>query len=270
MTTAARPTFNSRRGVSIQDAGLTSQISSRDMTGYTKLKWRQFVNTTNLDKKKQKFELEQKEQEHHFKKGKQQDKTKVLTTSGLSDISAPSNHLSPSSTIYDQKDTNEFLGLDFDPRALLKKPIAMMKPDNVTIDGDISVVDDDEDYNNDDDEDTTNRYEEDQNSDDSDTEDETAELMKELERIKRERAEEKLKNEQLQRETLEQQKTEAALHGNPLLDPDRANFTVKRRWDDDVVFKHQFKGIDEKAQKRFVNDTLRSDFHRKFMDRYIH
>lgn len=46
-----------------------------------------------------------------------------------------------------------------------------------------------------------------------------------------------------------------------------ADFGVKRRWDDDVVFKHQAK--QEKPEKRFVNDVLRSDFHRKFMSKYI-
>lgn len=42
------------------------------------------------------------------------------------------------------------------------------------------------------------------------------------------------------------------------------------RWDDDVVFKNCAKGIDEtKKDKRFVNDTLRSEFHKKFMEKYI-
>jgi protein CWC15 len=44
---------------------------------------------------------------------------------------------------------------------------------------------------------------------------------------------------------------------------------VKRRWDDDVVFKNCAKGDDKVAVKGFINDTLRSDFHKKFMERYI-
>lgn len=43
---------------------------------------------------------------------------------------------------------------------------------------------------------------------------------------------------------------------------------VKRRWDDDVVFKNQARG-EPKAQKRFINDTIRSDFHKRFLTRYI-
>ena len=42
------------------------------------------------------------------------------------------------------------------------------------------------------------------------------------------------------------------------------------RWDDDVVFKNCAKGVDDqKKDKRFVNDTLRSEFHKKFMEKYI-
>lgn len=43
---------------------------------------------------------------------------------------------------------------------------------------------------------------------------------------------------------------------------------VKRRWDDDVVFRNQERG-EPKLQKRFVNDTIRNDFHRRFLNRYI-
>lgn len=52
--------------------------------------------------------------------------------------------------------------------------------------------------------------------------------------------------------------------GNPLLNP--RDFTMKRRWDDDVVFKNQARGTEEKGKKKeFINDMLRSDFHKKFM-----
>jgi protein CWC15 len=43
---------------------------------------------------------------------------------------------------------------------------------------------------------------------------------------------------------------------------------VCTRWDDDVVFKNQAKG-EIQQQKRFVNDTIRSDFHRRFLNCYI-
>ncbi len=43
---------------------------------------------------------------------------------------------------------------------------------------------------------------------------------------------------------------------------------VKRRWDDDVVFKNQTRG-EPKAQKTMINDTIRNDFHRRFLNRYV-
>ena len=43
---------------------------------------------------------------------------------------------------------------------------------------------------------------------------------------------------------------------------------IKRRWDDDVVFRNQTRG-EPKVQKRFINDTIRNDFHRRFLSRYI-
>ncbi|XP_010147368.1 PREDICTED: spliceosome-associated protein CWC15 homolog, partial [Eurypyga helias] len=83
------------------------------------------------------------------------------------------------------------------------------------------------------------------------------------------------KMEQEQKAEEERIRMENILSGNPLLNltgpaQPQANFKVKRRWDDDVVFKNCAKGIDEtKKDKRFVNDTLRSEFHKKFMEKYI-
>jgi protein CWC15 len=45
-----------------------------------------------------------------------------------------------------------------------------------------------------------------------------------------------------------------------------STFAVKRRWDDDLIFKNQAAGLDDKGKKgEFVNDLLRSEFHKKFM-----
>ena len=40
------------------------------------------------------------------------------------------------------------------------------------------------------------------------------------------------------------------------------------RWDDDVIFKNQTRGEPER-KKRFINDTVRSDFHRRFMEKFL-
>lgn len=97
-------------------------------------------------------------------------------------------------------------------------------------------------------------------------EDDTEALLRELEKIKKEREEERARKaqEQLQKTVGGNPLTKDALASRP-----SGSFVVKRRWDDDVVFKHQARKDDAEPQKRFINDTLRSDFHRKFMNRYI-
>jgi protein CWC15 len=109
----------------------------------------------------------------------------------------------------------------------------------------------------------------DSSEDSDDDEDETAELMRELEKIKRERAEQKAKEVRTSRSsehlyfvlTVRQEAEKAAEErgrreedialGNPLLNP-RA-FNVQRRWDDDVIFKNQARGTEQKGRKEFVN-----------------
>ena len=113
-------------------------------------------------------------------------------------------------------------------------------------------------------------------SDSDDSEDDTAELMAELNRIKKERAEEQAKVQQEEKEESERIRTENILSGNPLMNPAKkgpggdnksSTFAVKRRWDDDVVFKNCARGLSDKPQQHFINDTLRSEFHKKFMEK---
>lgn len=113
-------------------------------------------------------------------------------------------------------------------------------------------------------------------SDDSfseEDEDDTAELMAELQRIKAERAADLAKKEMEQRQEEERIRMENILSGNPLLNytgkSQKADLRVKRRWDDDVVFKNCSRAEPERKEISFVNDSLRSEFHKKFMDKYI-
>ena len=108
---------------------------------------------------------------------------------------------------------------------------------------------------------------------DSDDDDE-AELLRELQRIKAERAQEKEEEEVAKTAEQEQINRESYMRANPLLQVDgggggtaSADFAIDRRWDDDVVFKNCARNT--KKDVGFVNDTLRSDFHRKFMSKYI-
>lgn len=103
--------------------------------------------------------------------------------------------------------------------------------------------------------------------DDDDDEDDTEALLAELEQIKKERAEDKLRKERQEQEEQLKVKEAELIRGNPLLN-NATSFNVKRRWDDDVVFKNQTRG-ETKTPKRFINDTIRSDFHRKFLQKYM-
>eukprot|EP00037_Helgoeca_nana_P001038 m.24942 g.24942 ORF g.24942 m.24942 type:complete len:222 (-) comp11370_c0_seq1:355-1020(-) len=107
---------------------------------------------------------------------------------------------------------------------------------------------------------------EDDESDDDD--DDEAELMRELQKIKAERAAEAAEREAAKAEEVEQVKADVFMKGNPLLNQNSTDFAVSRRWDDDVVFKNCAKK-DEDTSGGFVNDTLRSEFHRRFMSKYV-
>ncbi|RWW49019.1 hypothetical protein BHE74_00044866 [Ensete ventricosum] len=75
--------------------------------------------------------------------------------------------------------------------------------------------------------------------------------------------------ERLQQEEELKAKEAELMRGNPLINLNNsATFSVKRRWDDDVVFKNQARG-ETKVPKRFINDTIRNDFHRKFLQKYM-
>ncbi|KAA8652415.1 spliceosome-associated CWC15 family protein [Aspergillus tanneri] len=102
--------------------------------------------------------------------------------------------------------------------------------------------------------------------DSDDDEDEAAELMRELEKIKKERLEQKEKEDRERAAQEEEQREVDIARGNPLLNPQ--DFNLKRRWDDDVVFKNQARGTEKKGGE-FVNDLLRSDFHKRFMSKYV-
>ncbi|KAL8737861.1 MAG: hypothetical protein Q9181_001303 [Wetmoreana brouardii] len=78
--------------------------------------------------------------------------------------------------------------------------------------------------------------------DSDEEEDETAELLRELEKIKKERAEKQA----------EEARNAGYNAGNPLLNPYKDSET-KRRWDEDVVFRNQARGTENKGKKEFVN-----------------
>lgn len=106
----------------------------------------------------------------------------------------------------------------------------------------------------------------------SDSDDDEAELMAELQRIRRERAAEAVRKEAERKAEEERIRMENILSGNPLLASGAAgkqDARVKRRWDDDVVFKNCARAEPDRKTPRFINDALRNDFHKRFMDKYV-
>lgn len=124
----------------------------------------------------------------------------------------------------------------------------------------------------------------DESSDSPSASDEQHALLLELQKIKSERA--------AQHAALRRQADASAsisrdhelAHANPLLNLHHAldasastptsdtspHFTIHNRWDHDVIFKNQATtSTNAHSAPSFINDLTRSDFHKKFMNRYI-
>jgi protein CWC15 len=97
---------------------------------------------------------------------------------------------------------------------------------------------------------------------------EEAELLKEFAKITQEREAERQRMDDERRAAELQTKADGIMRGNPLLNPEREDYNIKKKWYDDVVFKHQSRSEPVKKQ-RFINDTTRNDFHRKFLNKYV-
>jgi len=263
---AGRPTFVAARG-SAEQGGYrrhnpSMAYSSRDLASHTKMKTRQPGQNTSdeVSKRDLKRELDDKEKKvkkDDKKKDEDEEKTLAIKEKGESDD-------------------------EMDRRSRGKEKA---KDKNFNIDADDS---DDSDSSSDEENgkkgkgkgkgkgkqaakkngkrggDDGSESESDDESDD-DSEDETDELMRELERIKKEREQERMKQESIKSEENAKRQSETMIHGNPLLHQD---YSIKRKWYDDVVFKNQARDEPEQ-KKRFVNDTTRNDFARKFLAKYI-
>jgi len=97
------------------------------------------------------------------------------------------------------------------------------------------------------------------------SDDDTEELQRELAKIKKEREEAEQKQKDLQQKQDERSQRDMIMKGNPVISGD---LSLKRKWDDDTVFKNQARTA-PKQKLRFINDAVRSDFHRKFLQKYV-
>ncbi|EAK89397.1 shares a domain with a conserved HREF motif with the CWF15 protein that is involved in mRNA splicing [Cryptosporidium parvum Iowa II] len=103
--------------------------------------------------------------------------------------------------------------------------------------------------------------------------DDDEELLKELEKIKKERVErekEKKNNDiklMMQNNPLLEEYNESDRDKVDHDESDREEYILKKRWTEDTVFRNQNRVSQPK--KRFINDILHSDQHREFMRKYI-
>jgi len=255
MSTAHRPTWDPAQAKDTK-AG-SRQFSVRDMAAHTKLKFRQPGQTSTNDVKKRdlRTELLAAEAEARNKKRKAQGKLPLEEdVRKAAAIEAPKE----GTPAVEDNEANK-------RRKLLQEALEMDK-------------DDDED-----DEEEKNGDEGDESDEDSEEEDDTAELLRELDKIKRERAEEKARQDLEQNAQQAADREEHIATANPLLNlaaalgqnPTGINttapgtFSVKRRWDDDLIFKNQAMSSRKNEGGRFVNDLLRTEFHKKFMTKFI-
>ncbi|KAJ3797148.1 Cwf15/Cwc15 cell cycle control protein [Lentinula aff. detonsa] len=249
MSTAHRPTWDPAQARDVK--GGSRQMSVRDMPSHTRLKFRQIgqTSTSEVQKRDLRADLLAAEREARNKKRKAEGKPLEVEDTP---------------TVMDEEANKR--------RKMLQDAIEMDKDDDYEEgeNGKGPELDNEQDN-------------EDEDSDeDSDEEDDTAALLRELEKIKRERAEEKARLEREQSASEAATKEMDIATANPLLNlaaalgqPTGINttapgtFAVKRRWDDDLIFKNQAMNTRDKPQGQFVNDLLRTEFHKKFMSKFI-
>ncbi|KAL2164402.1 hypothetical protein VTH06DRAFT_3618 [Thermothelomyces fergusii] len=268
MTTAHRPTFDPARG---KEALRGPAYHQRLLPAYTKLKFRQPGQGGDADRTTRdlRAELEAAEAAHYAKlkgapvPGGADDSSRAGPSSVAAGTGAAGKRPLPLPSRGDGGGGSGDAGGggeggdDEDPEAKRRRILAETREIDADDESGASSSSGDEDDDDDD--------------DDSSDDDEDAELQRELERVRRERQQKREAEERARRAAEQEAREREIATGNPLLNVHKASdFTIKRRWDDDVVFKNQARGTEEKGKKtEFINDLLRSDFHRRFMNKYV-
>ncbi|KAI6159191.1 Cwf15/Cwc15 cell cycle control protein-domain-containing protein [Pisolithus thermaeus] len=264
MSTAHRPTWDPAQAKDVK--GGSRQYSVRDMAAHTKLKFRS-VSQAKLRRRK-----------HGIGSGRQKESLLCLLLRMALSMEEEG----------EDEEANK-------RRKLLQEALELDKDEEDEEDDDKSDDGASQKANGD--------AMEESEEEESEEEDDTDELLRELEKIKRERAEEKARQER------EESAAKAAVReveiatSNPLLNLAAAlgqspgvnttvpgTFSVKRRWDDgeheisspfpstfsfsltitvDLIFKNQAINQKKDSSGQFVNDLLRTEFHKKFMSKFI-
>ncbi|GAA5875811.1 hypothetical protein JCM16303_004005 [Sporobolomyces ruberrimus] len=280
MSSAHRPTWAPAQG---KEGLQNSKVySSRDLSAHTKLKFRQPGQDSHHEVQRRDLKLELLEAERESELRKKKGERGLVVDKGLlllenqekdkrqEEESNKRRKLLQEVADLDKDDDDEDDESEDEPTSENGDPSAAKKD----VKGKGKADDDDD--------------QEDSDEDSDDDEDETAELLRELEKIKKERAEEKERQERERAASEQTSREEEIALGNPLLNLQAAlgaspstmstvsrseagssSFGVKRRWDDDVIFKNQARGVSETPKKEFVNDLLRTEFHKKFLSKFV-
>lgn len=272
MSTAHRPNFDPAKGRASK-SHLSAQTTKLDLPSHTKLKFRQpptasTCSSTASGRRDLKRELEIAEWESTNRK---------RAKSGLEPLPLPPT-LKATEAEEDEEEKRR--------KEAIQKAIELDRSE--TDSSSSSEEEEDSQHGK-----SASESESEQDSDEEEEQDEQAALLRELEKIKAERLAAKQRSSQLDSTTAQISREEEIARGNPLLNLQNAfqpcsgrqteqersgggieeAFKVKRRWDDDVIFKNQASAAGNTAgrggQRGFVNDLTRSEFHKKFMNRYI-
>ncbi|KAI6029138.1 Cwf15 Cwc15 cell cycle control protein [Pisolithus microcarpus] len=264
MSTAHRPTWDPAQAKDVK--GGSRQYSVRDMAAHTKLKFRQPGQTSvgEVSRRDLRAELIAAEEEARNRKRKAEGKPPLLAvTDGTGNGGGGQGG--------EDEEANK-------RRKMLQEALELDKDEDDEEGDDDNKPDDgaSQKANGDD------AMEESEEEESEEEDDDTDELLRELEKIKRERAEEKARQEREESAAKAAVREAEIATSNPLLNLAAAlgqspgvnttvpgTFSVKRRWDDDLIFKNQAMNQKRDSSGQFVNDLLRTEFHKKFMSKFI-
>ncbi|KAI5987684.1 Pre-mRNA-splicing factor Cwf15/Cwc15 [Pisolithus albus] len=263
MSTAHRPTWDPAQAKDVK--GGSRQYSVRDMAAHTKLKFRQPGQTSvgEVSRRDLRAELIAAEEEARNRKRKAE---------GKPPLSAVTDGNGGGGQGGEDEEANK-------RRKMLQEALELDKDEDDEEEGDDDNKSDNGASKKANGDDAMEESEEDESEEEDD---DTDELLRELEKIKRERAEEKARQEREESAAKAAVREAEIATSNPLLNLAAAlgqspgvnttvpgTFSVKRRWDDDLIFKNQAMNQKRDSSGQFVNDLLRTEFHKKFMSKFI-
>ncbi|GAW79364.1 hypothetical protein, conserved [Plasmodium gonderi] len=261
MTTAHRPTWYNAIGGENQGGNRkvsqTAKVCSRDMPSHTKMKMR---DLSDYMEEKEVLKKNLIQLENGITSEEKNNNSKKIVA--IENIKKATNHEYTNPFPEDEDDEVEEEWKTRNRRRDIKEKKKLTKRSEKRH-GQVGSQSDSE-------PDSQSDSEPDSQSDDE----EEKELLRELENLKREKLE-KQRLEKQEQELMKSKKNNV-LTNNPLInlednsddDEQSKNIARKRKWTDEAIFRNT---CEKKGKKStFINDTVRTSFHKKFLFKYIH